>query len=364
MSRKSSAVEERARDLLAHFLQSIDRRPLDSLLRLIFQKNTPTEFRGIYDLEITSEVRCFGGSRADLVISSAKAILCIEVKVDAIEQVGQYIKYGDFFRSQRESVYVVGLVNRFKRANCRNDNEPFLQHLGIRRILWSELLAHFTREFGNILKFKQFVSSLKDLNSSIGTYIRPISQQRTIPQDCHALSENNSVLVSFYNDLQKRLLKWDGTLSKYGNAPYELHLGKASWASLFNELSCRRIVVGLNQPGVGKLHEQPYFSLCVMLWNRTWFVNNSWFELHRFNVAAHFKQLGYQVVRNGGSSWHRNQDWNSPYPIQGIKFANAFWERKFSLTESECCRIGWSKALDRLEKEIHKLESHVDSFEF
>ena len=74
------------------------------------------------------------------------------------------------------------------------------------------------------------------------------------------------------------------------------------------------------------------------------------------------QDAGFQIVRNAGSSWHRNSDWLPPYQdIRGLKFSNAFWERRFSLIESEYCRIGWEKSLQILEKEVRRIGVVVDS---
>jgi hypothetical protein len=67
----------------------------------------------------------------------------IEVKVDAVEQIGQCIKYRDYFVGQGYTAHAAGLITRMKTPGCRNDNEPFFEFLGIPRILWSELLLTF-----------------------------------------------------------------------------------------------------------------------------------------------------------------------------------------------------------------------------
>jgi hypothetical protein len=168
-------------------------------------------------------------------------------------------------------------------------------------------------------------------------------------------------LVGFYRDLSSRLVGWDAVPNKYGNAPYELHLGLQKWADLFQESSSRRIVVGLNQPRKVKLHHEPYFALGIMLWNRSWFANESWFLKNRKNIAAHFQDAGFQIVRNEGSSWHRNSDWLPPYEdVRGLKYANAFGEHSFSLVESDYSRLGWEKSLQILEKEIYRIGAVID----
>jgi hypothetical protein len=99
-------------------------------------------------------------------------------------------------------------------------------------------------------------------------------------------------------------------------------------------------------------------------WNRSWFANESWFLENRKNIATHFKDAGFHIVRNDGSSWHRNSDWFAPYQdVRGLKYVNAFWEHRFSLVESNYCRLGWEKSLHTLKKEISRVGNVIDELE-
>jgi hypothetical protein len=363
MFRQSASIEEKARDLLLNFLNCLNRRPLRLLLELIFHRKIPTEFKDVSKLQLEKEVICIGNSRVDLLIKHKNCVLGIEVKVDAVEQLGQYLKYRDHFASTGKTVYVAGIINRFKKAGVKNDNEPFFDFLKIPRILWSEILTKFSDEFSNEKEFKQFRSDLLCLHSEIGAFNRPMIMPETaIQKNCDHLGSDNKKLIGFYRDLSSRLVGWYAVPNKYGNAPYELHLGLKKWAGLFQESSNRRIVVGLNQPRKGKLHDEPYFALGIMLWNRSWFANEPWFLKNRKDIAAHFQSAGFQIVRNEGSSWHRNSNWLPPYQdVGGLKYVNAFWEHRFSLVESDYCRFGWEKSLQVLEKEIHRVGNAIDA---
>ena len=362
MPRKSSSTEEKARDLLLSFLESLNRRPLELLFETIFEGKTPADLKDVSKITIQKEVVCIGKSRVDLLFSNKKTVLCIEVKVDAVEQLGQYLKYGDFFISQGKSTFVAGLINQFKGTGGKNNSEPFFEFLKIPRILWFELLAKFSSELSMTKEFKQFKHDLLLLNPEIGKFERPqINYKADHPKDCDLLASKNEVLVKFYRDLNNRFIGWSSAPNKYGNAPYELHLGQTSWANLFCESSGRRIVVGLNQLREGKIHDEPYFALSVMLWNRSWFANESWFLKNRKNVAAYFEDVGFKIVRNEGSSWHRNSNWLPPYEtVHGLKFVNAFGEHHFSLVESDYRRIGWEKSLQILEKEVRRIGAVID----
>jgi hypothetical protein len=89
MFRQSASTEEKARDLLLNFLNCLNRRPLRLLLELIFHKKIPTEFKDVSKLQVDKEVVCIGNSRVDLLIEHKNCVLCIEVKVDAVEQLEQ-----------------------------------------------------------------------------------------------------------------------------------------------------------------------------------------------------------------------------------------------------------------------------------
>ena len=359
MPRQSSALEEHARDLLVHFLESNCRRPLATLLGLVFSGKVPQPLLDLPALEIHTEYPSIGRSRVDILIKNRQCLLCLEVKVDAVEQVGQYLKYQEYFANHGYTVYVAGLVNRFKRFGSRNNNEPFLEHLQIPRILWFELLGAFQSEFAHLPAFKTFRSDLRRLHSGIGAHIRAEPSASAVEQDCSVLACDTRALSDFFNALRVRFPKWDGKCAKYGNAPYSLYLGNPQWGPLFNERCCRRIVVGFNNGRKCQRLAEPYFALAIMLWDRTWFSEKGWFLEHRVQIAGHFQKLGFEVIRNDGS--HRNTPWPPPFQdTSSLHFANAFWEEHFSLPEAEYRRLGWKKSLARLEQEIRKIAKMID----
>src|SRR5438309_664173 len=109
MPRKSTSIEERARDALYDFLLVLDRRPLAKFVRLYFPGGTPPELARSKDLTVEMEVSTNLESRADLVISNCKTLLFVEVKVDAVEKLGQYSKYKQYFEAKGYSVTAGGL---------------------------------------------------------------------------------------------------------------------------------------------------------------------------------------------------------------------------------------------------------------
>jgi hypothetical protein len=358
--RKSSSTEEKARDILLDFLKCSDHRPLAVFLQLIFDGKTPKGFLDLSAIDVRSEYEAIGCSRVDLAFRCEKTILCLEIKVDAQEQLGQYVKYRDYFRHEGFDVHIAGLVNRFKRPGCKNDNDPFFKSLAIPRFLWSELLAVFQRRLGSTPIFQEFRQSLQQLDQNIGAYARDSSPASGAAADCSFLASDTGVLLRFYEELSLRFTGWEAVPSKYGNAPYSLYLGKPDWGPLFRESSCRRIALGFNNGRKCQIHSEPYFAPGIMLWDRTWFYNLDWFLNHRVPIANHFRTLGFEIIRN--QSAHRNTPWTPPYKeINSLFFANAFWEKHFSLTRSEYCRIGWARSLDLLELEIRKLADMIDS---
>jgi hypothetical protein len=206
VSRKSISVEERARDTLYDFLLALHRRPLAQFLKLYFSDGVPKPLAEVADLKVNTEVPTNLGSRVDLLITGDGALLFVEVKVDAVEQVGQYEKYKHYFESGGGyTVYAGGLVNRLRKPG-KKDNAPFVAALGVRRVYWSQVLSTLETEFGNTREFALFRSRLMSISPHIGTYSSDDTiQTERVERDPGLLVNRNDILCSFYSDLRPRL---------------------------------------------------------------------------------------------------------------------------------------------------------------
>lgn len=365
MPRKSCLPEEEVRDCLVDFLQSLERRPLLCLLQLLFPQGIPPGLSSYTSMQIETEHPTIGKSRADIVVIQQKTVLVLEVKVDACEQLGQYIKYQDFFRHKGYTVHQAGLIDHFPLPGSPKDNEPFFQWLGFPRVLWSELLLAFRNKFANTREFRQFEFVLMRAAPQIGKYQRPpTASLLPLAKRMESLSSDNRVLVLFFRELAARFQGWDTIPMQYGNAPYSLHLGKPSWAKLFKEASCRRIVLGFNNRRKNQPHPEPHFGPCIMLWDASWFFHRDQFISKRLAIAGHFASLAFDIIRNVPGTWHKRAVWEHPYSdIAGLHYANAESQSPFRITETDYNAIGWEETLLRLEAEIRRLARTIDALE-
>ena len=358
MKRKSSSDEEKARDLLYEFLISRDRAPLKSFLGLYSAKRLLRN-GDLGRLFVETEVPTNLGSRADLVVASAIDLLFVEVKIDAVEQVGQYEKYKDFFERQGYVVSAGGLVERTRNGRSK-DNIAFLNELGVRRITWTELLAAFREEFDETEEFKEFVANLRQLGPTLGSKAAAASPRAiTINKACCDIATNNDVLAEFYKELAGRLAPMKGKLWQYGNSPYCLAFGKSAWGTIFQEKWFLRAFICCQN----KVVSDPAFGFGVMLWNRTWTKNKVWFERNRREIAEYFSRRGFDVGRNAGSSWHRREVWQPPYDTKGLKYANAAWPPRISLCMCTEDSRSWNDLLSVSAQKCNELARIVDGLE-
>ena len=204
MSRKSSSIEERVRDLLIGFLTSSERKPLSTFINMFFDGNVPASFKKAMHIKIDTETPTNLAARADIVFFTGKTVLCIEVKVNAAEQVGQYRKYQDHFENLGYKTYVMGLINRIKKSRIKN-NEPFLHNT--RRILWSELLSFMQKEFGKTPAFLEFMINLQNLDPYIGSYHRAKALIPNLEQNVEQLSAKIQI-KSYDRRTYPKSLRW------------------------------------------------------------------------------------------------------------------------------------------------------------
>jgi hypothetical protein len=359
MKRKSTSEEEKARDLLYDFLISRDRAPLKSFLTLYSAVGLLRNGElGL--LRVETEVPTNLGSRADLVVASATELLFVEVKIDAVEQVGQYEKYKHFFERQGYVVTAGGLVERTRNARSK-DNIAFLNELGVRRLTWSELLAAFRGEFEETKEFKQFVANLRQVRPTLGSTVAGVSQSAvTIDKSCSDIAINNDVLAQFYKELAGWLAPMEGKLWQYGNSPYCLAFGKPSWGTTFQESWFLRAFICCQN----KDASEAAFGFGVMLWNRTWTKNKAWFERNRSQIVEYFSRRGFDVGRNAGSSWHRREVWQPAYDTKGLKYANASWSPRISLRTCARDLKSWNDLLSVSAQKCKELARIIDGLEF
>jgi hypothetical protein len=93
-------------------------------------------------------------------------------------------------------------------------------------------------------------------------------------------------------------------------------LGKPEWNTLFQEDSCRPIVLGFNNGRKSQLHSEPYFAPGIMLWDRTWFSNKERLVLTFDAFTAGLKT---------GSGWH-----GCPRHCNAPANNEAFWKKKLN----------------------------------
>lgn len=359
MKRKSSSDEEKARDLLCDFLISRERAPLRSFLTLYSAERLLRPGK-IGLLRVETEVPTNLGSRADLVVASATHLLFVEVKIDAVEQVGQYEKYKHFFEREGYVVSVGGLVERTRDARSKY-NIAFLNELGVRRLTWSELLAAFRAEFEETNEFKQFVANLRQVRPALGSIAVGSSQPAvTTTKACSDIATNNDVLAEFYKELLAWLAPMEGKLWQYGNSPYCLAFGKPAWGTTFQESWFLRALICCQN----KVASDPAFGFGIMLWNRTWTKNKVWFERNRTEIAEYFSRKGFNVGRNAGSSWHRREVWQPPYDTKGLKYANASWPLRISLKTYTDDPKSWTDLLSAAAQKCKELTRIIDGLEF
>jgi hypothetical protein len=359
MKRKSSSEEEKARDLLYEFFISRRRAPLQSFLRL-YSAERLLRNGGVERLLVQTEVPANLGSRADLVVANDSDLLFVEVKIDAVEKVGQYEKYKHFFERQGYVVIAGGLVERTRTARSK-DNIAFLDALGVRRLTWSELLGALQDEFGQTEEFKQFIANLRQVRSTIGS--KPsvvVDRAATASKDRSDIAASNHALADFYKELVGLLSPMEGRLWQYGNPPYCLAFGKPSWGTMFQESWFQRAFICCEK----KIPSEPAFVFGVMLWNRTWTKNKIWFEQHRNAIAEYFACRGFDVGRNTGSSWHRREAWLPPYDTKGLKYANALWSARIPLTTCGHAPMPWNDLLATSARKCKELARILDELNF
>lgn len=356
MPRKSSSPEEKARDVLYGFLLLLNRAPLKRFLKLYWPDGIPTAFVKLDKLEVRTEVETNLGSRVDLMIASQAALLFVEVKIDAVEQLGQYEKYRHFFESQGYIVTAGGLINRIRKARTK-DNATFLDALGVKRVSWFDVLDGFGKQFAKTEEFKRFQAALFAINPSIGATRLPGGRNVAFTERTPALlAVRNDIVCHFYADLLPQLTPMEGTVWQYGNSPYCLAFGKAHWREIFKEDWFHRAFVSCERSDSGMQR----FKFGVMLWNRTWTKNAEWFLKHRKQLVDYFTRAGFNVGRNAGSSWHRRTAWIPPYDAKGLKYVNASWNREISINGREEAQNEWNSLLARCHKYCNELARVVD----
>lgn len=357
MSRISSSVEERARDVLVTFLLTLDRKPLGAFLDLYSPAGLQSESSHLGPLSVMTEVPTNLGSRSDLVICNDSALLFVEVKVDAVEQVGQYEKYKRYFEREGYVVTAGGLIARDRRSN-RKDNAAFLEALGVRRLRWSRILRVFENAFENTPAFREFrqrLSSLSPLLAVQDETSLPVTSTAT--RDASLLKSRNDVVCMFYHELLERLRPLEGTVWQYGNSPYCLAFGHPYWARKFGEDWFHRAFICLQKKDAA----HPCFTFGVMIWNRSWTKNEAWFRERRGDLARYFVKCGFDVGRNEGSSWHRRVSWFQPYDINGLKYANANWTPRVELSAFGKSSADWDRLLTTSANYCMGLAKIIDS---
>lgn len=357
MPRKSSSVEERARDALCEFIASMQQQPLHTFLTLYFPRRLPPAFGDTARLRVQTEVVTNLGSRADIVIARNQTLLFVEVKVEAVEQVGQYEKYKHYFESQGYTVTAGGLINRVRSARTK-DNRAFLETLGVVRVFWSEALKAFATQFGETEEFQRFRSKLVTISAAIGSRTRlPRVQATRGIKDPQRLYRSNEVLCRFYSELLCGVAPMEGVVWQSGNSPYCLMFGRRSWREKFHEQWFYRVFCCLGKNDLA----DPQFGFSVMLWNRTWTKNQEWFRQHRAELASYFASRGFDIGRNEGSSWHERTSWRPPYETRGLRYCNAFWDRRLRLNENSGA-TDWNALLARVTLHCGELARIVEAF--
>jgi hypothetical protein len=368
---KIRLVETRARDALRSFLLGRERQPLDVFLSLFFDKNRPEEFHDLDALKLPAEdiAHTFQSAgekrstaRSDLIVKSDGHVLVVEIKVDAEESLNQYDKYQAAYEEKGYKTKVVGLIDRIKTKARIKDHEPFLKKY--KRVLWSELLDEFSRNFSKTQEFKEFVGALEQLSPTLGKRQRPPSLGDTASRSVELLGNNTEALRTFYQDFSERLTEYETVPFQAGSTGYELHIGRPGWADVFDEPRFQRISLALNpySSQIDRLHQEPYFAFCILLWNRSTFRNIDSFLEHGPQLARQLRSRGFEVVRNRDGWKKGNAPWESPFLADSrMCFANAFWEHKFSLPRSQFLGLEWEELQLTLLQEFHKLAKTVDT---
>ncbi|MDB6058798.1 MAG: hypothetical protein JWO95_2642 [Verrucomicrobiales bacterium] len=353
MSRISDSKEEKARDALCSFFDELQREPLREFISLFFPDGVPKTLSQTSHLEVLTEVETNLGSRVDILIRAGTTLMFIEVKVDAVEQVGQYEKYKHFFERQGYSVFAAGLINRNKRALSK-DNDAFLESIKVKRVYWSQVLNRFEKALGPTKEYKRFRNQLENLDPQIGGYSAPCEAAAVQKQkDPVLLPSSNHIVCEFFGDVLKKLRAMEGSVWQHGNSPYCLKIGKPEWRKKFEEPWCERLFVSVNKP----INESAHVGFAVMLWNRSWSKNVEAFSAHRCSLLNYFKRLGFDVGRNVGSGWHKRTRWDSPYEMDGLKYSNAFWTHRVSLGQKK-----WAPLIDETAKRTVELAGIVDKW--
>jgi hypothetical protein len=357
MKRKSTSDEENARDLLCHFLVTCKRAPLRVLLEL-YSAHALLKHAKLDQLLVETEVPTNLRSRADLVVASATHLLFVDVKIDAVEQVGQYEKYKHSFETEGYVVTAGGLVERTRSARSK-DNVAFLNELGVRRPSWSQLLDAFQQEFGETDEFKRLLRDLRKIRPTLGSgAAESAARSPMASKNSSLISADNNTLAEFYKELLGLVSPMAGKLWQYGNSPYCLAFGKPSWGITFRESWFLRafICCQKNEPS------EPAFGFGVMLWNRTWTKNKKWFERHKSDIAQYFSRRGFDVGRNVGASWHSREAWLPPYDSKRLKYANAFWSPRLRLTTCDHVPVAWNDLLSASAEKCEELARIIDDF--
>lgn len=366
---QSNLTETSARDALHNFLLSCNRKPLKIFLKFFLGDNYRTSFPDLENLELPTEDSAHtfqtGGktsltARTDLVIKNNQHLLAVEIKVNAEESLHQYDKYQAAYEERGYKTKVVGLINRIKTQARIKDHEPFLKKY--KRVLWSELVEEFERHMKQAPEFIDFKNELKALDSNIAIPKRPLTA--SIPtKSVDLLGEKTAALHEFYEDFARLLPNFKVKPFQAGSTGYELHLGKSEWAQAFQEPLIYRISLALNPHSrqIERLHQEPYFAFCVLLWHRSNFKNLDSFLKHGPILAKHLHRCGFEIVRNKQGWKNGNTSWEPPFiPDSKMCFANAFWEKRFSLPRSQYVEMSWTELLQILKNEFQKLVLMMD----
>lgn len=350
--------EAAARDALAAWLSS------GLSAQLAFLSSLPSNLTAELDGQVpfTVEVEHISdvGKRIDILLSSCKHVICIELKIDHRENPFQYAMYRRYLERRGFKVTVIGIMPRRMRNRGREAlNTAILDWLADHRMTWAELTGAIHKRPGT----GAFVEAIRTIDPALLIDLKEPRPIRASTPEIHFIDTRPEHLAAFFGKfLQELPVDMSAYPDQAGSSPPLLRFGRISWANWFSDADNERIFLEIDIPRKSKFLSETQFHFGVTLWSKTSSGQREPVNIGPILTAARLlESQGFVFQRNIPGKyqpieWHPSQGLGST----GLYYLNASDHRNFTLVKSEAVQLGVSKTIQRLISASDRISKTLD----
>lgn len=298
--------------------------------------------------------------RIDILLTSGKDAVCIELKIGHRENPFQYVMYRRYLERRGFSVTMIGILPQRGRDRGREAlNTAISDWLTDYRMTWAELGAAIKcHRKGHI-----FVNALQKIDPVLLVDLKEPRPSRVTSADVSKVDTDPGHLAAFFGQLVSAL---PGCMDVYpdqaGSSPPLLRFGRSSWANWFGDADNERIYLEVDIPRRSKPLIETQFHFGVVLWSKTSSGQRSAQHVERILMAArHLESHGFTFQRNTPRKY-QPVDWRPSHGLDpaGLYYLNASDCGNFCMRKSSAVRLGTSQAVSDLAAEANRIATMLD----